>query len=325
MASKKQIDFFSKNYYNKRDMTLKEIINHYRKQEIIKLFNQFDKRIDILKESILHAIEKQNRPFFKHYNQTSSKKITRKEIRLKKKIIELFEKFSENPEMLKKSILDAFEMKKRPNFKLDKKALNVTQKYVLNLEESELSFYNSLKLLETIKPRIIRKFKKFSTTKQELSLECLMSKENLTTGEKETKLALFRSHYEEIYKGSNYKEIYEKMCNIIIQKLVKYTANTSQWKFHSNLKVILNVNDIVLKASSYIPLPKFLECKHALINPQNDDQKCFLWCVAIKDLLLKNPEMKNPGRIGKILKEKIKHYNTKEMSFSCGFKDIDKF
>ena len=34
-----------------------------------------------------------------------------------------------------------------------------------------------------------------------------------------------------------------------------------------------------LKASSHIPLPKELQSKKALLNIQNNDEKCFLWSV----------------------------------------------
>ena len=34
-----------------------------------------------------------------------------------------------------------------------------------------------------------------------------------------------------------------------------------------------------LAGSSYVPLPKFIANKKAVINIQNDDQKCFLWSV----------------------------------------------
>ena len=34
-----------------------------------------------------------------------------------------------------------------------------------------------------------------------------------------------------------------------------------------------------IHASSYPPLPQILKSKKALINIQNNDEKCFLWCV----------------------------------------------
>ena len=66
--------------------------------------------------------------------------------------------------------------------------------------------------------------------------------------------------------------------------------------------------------------------KNAIINPENYyDQKCFLWCVGIHELLKENPGLKNPERIPKILKKKVEEFNLDGINFPCGFSDIDKF
>ena len=33
------------------------------------------------------------------------------------------------------------------------------------------------------------------------------------------------------------------------------------------------------KGSSYIPLPDWISNKKAIVNIQNKDEKCFLWCI----------------------------------------------
>ena len=34
-----------------------------------------------------------------------------------------------------------------------------------------------------------------------------------------------------------------------------------------------------LKGGSYIPLPDFMKKKNAILNIENKDDKCFLWCI----------------------------------------------
>ncbi|XP_030760007.1 uncharacterized protein LOC115885288 [Sitophilus oryzae] len=52
------------------------------------------------------------------------------------------------------------------------------------------------------------------------------------------------------------------------------------WTLQQLLHVDVRVNKInPLKASSYIPLPKEIEAKKAVLNIQNTDQKCFVWSV----------------------------------------------
>ena len=116
------------------------------------------------------------------------------------------------------------------------------------------------------------------------------------------------------------------MKDKIIASFEKYMNESSQWVFHSSLKLFLNISKTkLLNASSYIPLPKMLSDKKALINPKNEDQKCFLWCVAIDEILKINPNLNNPERLPKIIKKKMSNYNIKGMNFPCGFSDINKF
>jgi len=35
-----------------------------------------------------------------------------------------------------------------------------------------------------------------------------------------------------------------------------------------------------LNGSSWVPLPKFLASKKAIINMENTDNQCFKWCIA---------------------------------------------
>ena len=94
-------------------------------------------------------------------------------------------------------------------FELDKEALNVTKRYALDLEKAGLYLHGPLSLLGKIKPLVLKKFKKYPSTKQ-LTIVCLMKKTNPATGEETIDKAHFHSYYEEIFAGSNFDEIYEK-------------------------------------------------------------------------------------------------------------------
>ena len=229
-------------------------------------------------------------------------------------------------EKLKESIIDVFWKKEDPKFELDKEALNITKRYVLDLEKSKLSLHDPLKLLEKVKPLVLKKFEENIMMKQQLTFVCLMKKTNPKTGETTKDKSHFHSEQQRVLKGNNFDEIYEKMQDKIIYSFEKYLKKGSQWQFHKGLKLILNINKIkILNASSYIPLPKFLKDKNAIINPENFDQKCLLWCVGINEILTTNPNLKNPGRITEILKKKVEKFNLDGMNFPCGFLDIEKF
>ena len=81
------------------------------------------------------------------------------------------------------------------------------------------------------------------------------------------------------------------------------------------------VSYIPLRGETWIVLPKELANKNAIINIQNKDNKCFLWCV----LRALNPREKDSQRIDKKLKEKENTLNMDGIEYPVSLKDIDKF
>ena len=226
---------------------------------------------------------------------------------------------------LKESITNLF-FRQEAKFELDKKAWNVTKRFVVDLKEHGMSLMDPLNVLKKVKPLVFEKFKENPKTKQNLSLICLMEKLNPLTGEKVIKEANFNSKYKEIFEGSNLQEIYQKMTDEIIIEFEGFLENGSMWNFAKSLKVVANINKIkILGASSYIPLPIFLEKKKAIVNPKNDDQKCLLWCVAIHNILKINPNFSNPERLPKIIRMKTKKFDLNGVNFPCRTNDIEKF
>ena len=59
------------------------------------------------------------------------------------------------------------------------------------------------------------------------------------------------------------------------------------------------VKYVSLGGSSYIPFPKFLAAKKAIINLKNEDDECFKWRIT----RALNPVEKNSERIDKKLRE----------------------
>ena len=73
--------------------------------------------------------------------------------------------------------------------------------------------------------------------------------------------------------------------------------------------------------SSYIPLPKFLAAKKAIINRNNENDECFKWAI-IRAL---NSVKIHPERIDKKLRETSKTLNWEKLKFPVKFSDINKF
>ena len=360
MTSKEnnEIDFFSKNSEESNMTSKRKYVKsgNYTKEEILKrkmnkIFEKFKKLYDKEEENWYEKIANMREPInelkkdvtIPTQNTGKRKYIksgyyTQENIfnRKYRKLTGKFEKITGEAETslkeekswyekLKKNILSLF-FKQDPKFELDKEALNATKRYVLDLVESGLSLQDPMKLLETTKSLVIEKFEENPMTKQQLTLVCLMKKANPATGKIITDNSHFHSHQQKILKESNFDEIFENMQNKIIKSFEEYLNQGSQWQFQKGLKLYLSINKIkILNASSYIPLPKFLKDKNAIINPENFDKKCFLWCIAISEILKRNPNLRNPGRITKILEKEVEKFNLDGMDFPCKFPDIEKF
>ena len=117
------------------------------------------------------------------------------------------------------------------------------------------------------------------------------------------------------------KVILSRMLREIMEKLVDYQRNGSGWYFKEVISFEIHTVDYKpIKGSSYIPLSDFLLRKKAIINMENKDDKCFLWCV----LRYLHPVQKNASRIND-LREYENDLNFKGIDFPIRVKDIQKF
>ena len=70
------------------------------------------------------------------------------------------------------------------------------------------------------------------------------------------------------------------MKETVLESLAKFQRQGSNWRFHSVLRLGLHtVKYVPLGGSSYIPFPKCLAAKKAIINLKNEDDECFTWAI----------------------------------------------
>ena len=126
-----------------------------------------------------------------------------------------------------------------------------------------------------------------------------------------------------IYEGTDINALYEDMMNEI-DKQVDLLQDTegSGWEFVELDKIdILTIVYDPLSARKWIPLPKHIADKKAVINIQNKDENCFMWCIARAI----SPTETNPQRVDKNLKEVAKTLNMKGIRAPTPLDDIEKF
>ena len=284
-------------------------------------------------------------PKIKSLNEMVKERRNRSFKKYKEEIVNLFDRYKTNKinrnnkkglKDLEENVLDIFnDLQGRqdyglnytePKFNLKSEALNTTKRYELDAKRSGLSLNDPESALNILKPLIIEKLKENTNTKQQITVESWMEKKDPITGDLTKVKAYFHSRYHPILEATNHNKVFEEMKYKIKLNFESFIVGSSIWAFSATNMIFIEVVKInPLNGANHFPTPKFLASKNAIINPQNNDEKCLLWCVAINELLKTNPNLKNPGRITKELKEKVNSFNIKGMEFPCGFLDIDKF
>ena len=115
-------------------------------------------------------------------------------------------------------------------------------------------------------------------------LACLMeqqilSKDKGVVGLKEDK-AYFNSGTHINLKSTNVNKLIDKIVKKFFEDLELYPKNGSGWYFKEVINLEIHTAEFnPMNGSSYIPLPDWISHKKAIVNIQNKDQKCFLWCI----------------------------------------------
>ena len=176
--------------------------------------------------------------------------------------------------------------------------------------------------LQSVRENITSVLRNNRRTKVKLILICNMEKPSIL-GETIIRPSNFSSDIEVNLNGTNEDDLYVTMTERAIENMAaQQQVEGSGWRFHSIIRLELHIVDYnPLRGETWIALPKELANKNAIINPKNEDNKCFMWCVLRK----LNPREKNSERIDKKLKEKENTLNMEGIEYPVSLKDIDKF
>ena len=113
-------------------------------------------------------------------------------------------------------------------------------------------------------------------TKVRLILDCYMINDERNI----IKKFAFHSNDEVNLEGTDEDDIHIIMTERILEKIAKFIHGSggggTGWRFYKVNKLELRtVNYNPLRGKTWIPLPKELANKKAIINMQNEDNKCF--------------------------------------------------
>ena len=200
-----------------------------------------------------------------------------------------------------------------------KSALN---KFTMQYTIEGVEGYGPKKFLSAVEPTILTFLRDHPNIKVKLALKCIMSKTDLKTGDVVYTPAHFVSKVELNFQDTDADNLYKRMSDKMLESLAAYQQKGSNWVFDSVEELTLHtVKYEPLSGSSYIPLPKELTDKKAIINMKNEDNECFKWCIT----RALNPVDKHPERITKILRLQAEKLNWKGLKFPMELKNIHRF
>jgi len=90
-------------------------------------------------------------------------------------------------------------------------------------------------------------------------------------------------------KESDLENIFHELTMEIISKTQEFQERDSGWSLIKLIRLEMNVNHYTpLAGSSFIPLPRFLLTKKAIVN--ENDQYCFKWALISALKIVKRPQ-----------------------------------
>ena len=197
---------------------------------------------------------------------------------------------------------------------------NYTNQYVIH---NTIANYGPLAFLTDAKPAIINIFNSNRNIKTALYLHCIMVRMEITGELIKKDFAFHSKDLKLVLEETDVSELYNEMVEEIEEEIQKVqNAEGSGWQFLKVIKLVLHTTRWEpLYGGSYIPLDPYLANKKALINIQNEDDKCFMWSV----LRALYPKDTNPQRIDNDLKSKQDSINMKGICYPVSLRAIDRF
>ncbi|GET57677.1 hypothetical protein RIR_jg6502.t2 [Rhizophagus irregularis DAOM 181602=DAOM 197198] len=122
----------------------------------------------------------------------------------------------------------------------------------------------------------------------------------------------FKTHNMPILPSTDINGTFNFALARIMQKVEDYVNYGSGWEFYRVEKIFIEISQFQPPTGAgHIPLPKDLATKKGVVNPANDDDKCFQWAI----LAALHPVEKNAERISKY-KEYVNELNFEGIEFS---------
>ena len=146
----------------------------------------------------------------------------------------------------------------------------------------------------------------------------------------------FNTKLEVVLKEDDLVDVVSNLMATVTEKMEKFQEMGSGWMVYTIEYLDMTIGKYSPPGgSSYVKLDQYLESKKALLNIQNNDDKCFLWTAlaALHPVVIKEPDRPNPGeyRVSRN-PQRVSHYTPFEneldmtgIQYPVRIKDIPRF
>lgn len=209
----------------------------------------------------------------------------------------------------------------KPNFEIKetKSAIKgVTKQYTIEGHNG----VDPSTFLNAVKQQVVNLLSQSRHTKVNIVLTCVMERVDIQSGEVIEAEVPFATKAEVVLESTDLSELYARATDKILETIATFQMRGSNWRFKAVVR--MDINTFLykpLKGSSYMPLPKELADKKAIINMKNEDNECFKWCIT----RALNPVDKHPERVTKELTKQSEKLNWSGITFPMTLNKIDKF
>ena len=166
---------------------------------------------------------------------------------------------------------------------------------------------------------ILKLMRENRQTRVRMILTCEMTRKELFSESTQILNSYFNSETVENLEGTDESAVYDRSIQTIEERIQNFNQRGSNWRFQRVLSLDIHFTDFQpLRGSTFLPLPRKIKTKKAVINMKNNDDQCFKWSV-VRAL---NPVEKNSERITKELKDQSEILDWSGLKFPVDLKQI---
>ena len=166
---------------------------------------------------------------------------------------------------------------------------------------------------------ILKLMRENRQTRVRMILNCEMTRKELFSESTQILNTFFHSETVENLEGTNESVIYDRSIQTIEERIQNFNQRGSNWRFQGVLSLDVHFTDFQpLRGSTFLPLPRKIKTKKAVINMKNDDDQCFKWSV----VRARHPVDVHPERITKELKDQSERLDWSGLKFPVKLDNI---